>query len=135
MRKYGNPFNIKTEKMNLKTRPVIHTLEINASMSDAELFQNETLRPIIKMQHDLLIAVFNHLLISKKCDFDHLSEKQQLAFIESSFKKDMPFRNKVKGMIIGHFNADEYQSYILNEKEVDKRIIKIVEKRIVDELI
>lgn len=41
-----------------KERPVLEDL-IKDNMSALELFQNKTLRPVIKMQHDLLIASFN----------------------------------------------------------------------------
>ncbi len=38
-----------------KERPVLTNL-VNEGTSDIEKFQNEILRPIIKMQHELLIA-------------------------------------------------------------------------------
>ena len=36
-------------------RPEIKTIASTEGMSEEEKFQNETLRPIIKLQHDLLL--------------------------------------------------------------------------------
>ncbi len=44
-----------------KERPVLQDL-IKDNMSVIELFQNQTLRPVIKMQHDLLIASFKNYI-------------------------------------------------------------------------
>ena len=38
-------------------------------MSAIELFQNATLRPIIKMQHNLLIGSFKNYIQIRKIDF------------------------------------------------------------------
>jgi len=43
--------------MTKKERPILSDL-VNAGTSDVEKFQNEVIRPIIKMQHNLLIAFF-----------------------------------------------------------------------------
>ena len=37
-------------------RPIIHTIGSQENASKEEQFQNEVLRPIIKMQHDLIMA-------------------------------------------------------------------------------
>ena len=51
-------------------RPIIIGLDSKIPNSVEEKFQNETLRPIIKMQHDLLLKYFSSYLLSKKCYFD-----------------------------------------------------------------
>ena len=43
--------------MNNKVRPNLINL-INSNTSEIERFQNEVLRPIIKMQNNLLVAFF-----------------------------------------------------------------------------
>ena len=46
---------------NLKEiRPEIPQAKIHDNMSVEERFQNETLRPIIKLQNDLLIELFKN---------------------------------------------------------------------------
>ena len=39
-----------------KVRPILHNSLTEGDLKEEELFQNMVLRPIIKMQHDILIA-------------------------------------------------------------------------------
>ena len=59
-----------------KERPVIGEI-IKENMSDFELFQNTTIRPIIKMQHELLIAFLQNYLKKRKIDFSEISEEKK----------------------------------------------------------
>lgn len=100
-------------------------------MSSEELFQNKTLRPIIKMQHYLVIIVFSNYITKRKNVFYDLSLEKQLAYIDNAIHKDMKFRNSVKGMIIGQFTVEEYELYILNSSALNKRMMNIVKERLI----
>ncbi|EDP70897.1 glyoxalase family protein [Flavobacteriales bacterium ALC-1] len=121
----------RTEDL-LAIRPIISSAKVYDSMSSEELFQNKTLRPIIKMQHSLLIAVFNNYITKRKNVFYELSLPKQLAYIDNSIQKDMKFRNSVKGMIIGQFTVEEYELYIQNSSALNKRMMNIVKERLID---
>lgn len=118
----------------LAIRPVISSAKIYDSMSPDELFQNKTLRPIIKMQHDLFIAVFKNYIGKRKNVFYELSLTKQLAYIDNAIHKDMKFRNSVKGMIIGQFTEEEYTIYIQNSSALNKRMMNIVKERLIDSI-
>ncbi|MBC3846269.1 glyoxalase [Winogradskyella echinorum] len=121
----------RTEDL-LAIRPIIESAKIYDSMGSDELFQNKTLRPIIKMQHNLLIAVFNNYIAKRKNVFYDLSLPKQLAYIDNSIQKDMKFRNSIKGMIIGQFTVEEYELYIQNSSALNKRMMNIVKERLID---
>ena len=57
--------------MNKKERPILQDL-VNAGTSKTERFQNEVIRPIIKMQHNLLIVFFQDYTKQRKIDFVNL---------------------------------------------------------------
>ncbi|WP_422104508.1 glyoxalase [Winogradskyella sp.] len=118
----------------LAIRPVITSAKIYDSMSSDELFQNKTLRPIIKMQHDLFIAVFRNYINKHKNVFYELSLSKQLAYIDNAIHKDMKFRNSIKGMIIGQFTTEEYAIYIQNSSALNKRMMHIVKERLIDSI-
>ncbi|MEO1031220.1 MAG: glyoxalase [Bacteroidota bacterium] len=118
----------------LAIRPVITSAKIYDSMSSDELFQNKTLRPIIKMQHDLFIAVFMNYINKHKNVFYELSLSKQLAYIDNTIHKDMKFRNSIKGMIIGQFTTEEYAIYIQNSSALNKRMMHIVKERLIDSI-
>lgn len=116
----------------LSIRPTIASAKIYDSMSSEELFQNKTLRPIIKMQHHLLMAVFSNYIAKRKNVFYELSLPKQLAYIDNAIHKDMKFRNSIKGMIIGQFTVDEYALYIQNSSALNKRMMNITKERLIN---
>ncbi|MFK8006555.1 MAG: glyoxalase [Saprospiraceae bacterium] len=116
---------------NLKSlRPLIPTISEENITSDSEHFQNITLRPILKLQHDLLIQIFQQYVIHRKNVFQKLSPEKKLDYIENSIRKDLTFRSLLIGTVIGHFTLDEYQIYTQNENELKKRLINMSIERI-----
>jgi hypothetical protein len=98
--------------------------------SSDEKFQNETLRPILKLQNDLFIAVFINHISKHKNDFYTYSVEKKLLFIENSIQKDIKFRNALKGMVIGLFTTDEYATYIKNSSALNKRMMNMLIERL-----
>ena len=126
---------MESRKQNLlNIRPEILKAKINKSTSNDERFQNLTLRPIIKLQHDLLIEVFRNYISKHKNVFYELSLEKRLAYIENAIHKDMKFRNSVKGMVIGQFTIDEYKLYIKNSSALNKRMMNIVKERLLSNI-
>jgi hypothetical protein len=116
-----------------KERPVLQDL-IKENMSAVELFQNQTLRPVIKMQHDLLVSAFKNYIAKRKIDFLSLTAQKQRSKTKAVFVKDINYKNLTLGMIIGAFSADEFSYYGANPSEYNKRIIQIVVQRMQDSL-
>jgi hypothetical protein len=123
-----------TGRENLKRRPNITTIENNADTTREEQFQNDVLRPIIKMQHELLIAYFKNYITQKKLNFNGLPTFKQIEFIESFMKSDLGFRGELRGLVIGQFTMVEYEQYSTIKSEMNKRIINIIQQRILSNL-
>ena len=98
--------------------------------SSDELFQNEVLRPILKLQNDLFIASFINHLGKNRIDFNSFSVEKKLATIENAIQKDIKFRNALKGMIIALFTIDEYELYIKNSSSLNKRMMGMLIERL-----
>jgi|SRR5690554_1616782 len=109
-------------------RPEIPSAKINSAMCAEECFQNRTLRPVIKLQSDLLLAVFRNYIAKHKNVFYDLTLEKRLDYIENAIHKDMKFRNSLKGMIIGQFTMDEFDIYIQNSSALNKRMMDIVKE-------
>ena len=114
----------------LSLRPKISSSQINNTISSEEFFQNNTLRPIAKLQEDLLLAVFKNYAKKHKNVFYDLSIEKRLDYIENAIHKDMKFRNSLKGIVIGQFTIQEYNSYIENSSALNKRMMNIVKERL-----
>ena len=118
----------------LRIRPQIKKTQQFATTSADERFQNETIRPILKLQNPLLLAIFHNYIEKRKGVFYDLGVKKKLAYIENSLIKDQKFRNSVKGVIIGQFTVDEYQQYSLNSSSLNKRMMNMVIERLKDQV-
>jgi hypothetical protein len=117
----------------IKIRPVLN-LKKSSQITDEESFQNDTLRPIIKLQSPVLIETYRNYIIKHKNVFYELSNEKKLDYIENSINKNQKFRNLLKGMIIGLFTIEEYHIYKKNSSSLNKRIMNIVLKRLQDNL-
>jgi hypothetical protein len=103
-------------------------------MSDDERFQNETIRPILKLQNPLFILVFKNYIEKRKRVFYDLSLDKKMIYIESSIVKDQNFHNSLKGIIIGHFTVAEYRQYILHFSSLNKRMMNMLIKRLQNQI-
>jgi hypothetical protein len=103
---------------------------ISEQSSADEAFQNQVLRPILKLQNDLFIASFHNYVSKNKTDFYTFSIEKKLNTIENAIQKDIKFRNALKGMIIGLFSTAEYDLYIKNSSSLNKRMMSMLIERL-----
>lgn len=116
----------------LQIRPEISSAIVSEDMRPDEKFQNKTLRPVIKLQNDLLLEVFRNYIQKHKNVFQSMTVDRKLLYIENAIQKDIKFRNSLKGMVIGQFTIEEYQFYITNSSALNKRMMNLVKERIQD---
>jgi hypothetical protein len=111
-------------------RPEIPSARVSENMSLDEQFQNKTLRPIAKLQDELLLEVFRNYTKKHKNKFYELKLEQRFIYIENAIQKDIKFRNSLKGIVIGQFTLEEYAAYIKNSSALNKRMMNIVKERL-----
>jgi len=107
---------------------------ITPESSSEEIFQNQTLRPILKIQNDLFLVVFKNYITKQKVDFSSFSPEKKMQFIENAIQRDVKFRNSLKGMIIGFFTLLEYEEYILNSSNLNKRMMNLLIERLKNQI-
>ncbi len=93
------------------------------------------LRPVIKMQHDVLILRVKSYFLSKKVVFHLMDKQKRVSAIESAFQNDNPFKKEIQGMILGQLTKEEFLTYLKSERSMNKRIIQIVRNRMLDSLL
>jgi hypothetical protein len=124
-----NQRNVDLEKMRGETFGLISdqsTLE--------ETFQNQVLRPILKLQNELILAIFQNYMQTNKINLQaHAIENQRL-IIANSIQKDLQFNNVLKGLVIGLFTIEEYEVYIQHTTAINKRIIQLIIERIYSQI-
>jgi hypothetical protein len=112
-------------------RPIIETLR-TTDVSPIEQFQNECLRPIIKMQHDVLIG-----LVKSQPNFDEMLHKKGslLQFqdkIRTFIVKQPALKHLLIGMVLAMFTVEEMETYIKHATDFNKRISGMICQRISD---
>jgi hypothetical protein len=122
------------EAQMIAQRPELPNARLTEGMSPDERFQNLTLRPIAKYQHDLLIDVFKNYIVKRKNVFHGLKADKRVDYIENAVNRDQKFRNMLKGIIIGQFTLQEYQIYIKNSSALNKRMMNIVRERLISDI-
>ena len=108
--------------------------ELHPQSSSEEIFQNQTIRPVLKLQNDLFIESFINYANKQKGYFFNLTTDKKLQYIDNALHKDIKFRNALKGMIIALFTVDEYKEYIKNSSNLNKRMMNLLIERLKDQV-
>ena len=100
-----------------------------------EQFQNTTIRPILKYQHTILIVFFNanvHVQYIVSTNYSKLKKQNQVKLFVS---KQLAFRAQLLGMVSGLFTDAEFDFYLSEKVNIDKRITNMILERFYSTLI
>lgn len=112
-----------------KLRPIISSIETGRAVTEAELFQNEVLRPILKFQNNLIQQLFKNK--SRLENLSVLSKSDQRKRIQNALEKNTELRHQLTGVIVGLFTIDELNTYLENEAELKRRIKTMLVERLI----
>jgi hypothetical protein len=116
-----------TKRLNL--RETIATKELENSTPE-ERFQTLSLRPILKLQNELLLGLFRNHISESKNTFYSLSLENKVLFIENSLQKNIVLKNKLLGVALGMFTMEEFAVYSDKSSLYNKRIMSLIVERI-----
>ena len=106
------------------------SLPIYENSSETEIFQNQVLRPVLKLQNEIYLMLFRDYALRKISDFNYLKTEKKLSFIDQSLQNDNVLRNTFIGMTIGMLTSDEITIYLSDTKSYNKRIIVMLSERL-----
>tara|TARA_B110000438_G_C15527434_1_gene526959 strand:+ start:309 stop:677 length:369 start_codon:yes stop_codon:yes gene_type:complete len=118
------------ENPKKQLRPEILSIIKTENFSPLEKFQNEILRPIIKLQHELILTCFEHYLKQNKIKIIELNKTQKTDLMNKLFKSDTRLKNDFRGLIIGLFTLEEYKEYLTLSSQLNKRINNMIRQKI-----
>jgi hypothetical protein len=113
-------------------RPTIAITTENSN--PIEVFQSNSLRPILKFQNELLLTIFNNYILDNKIHFSELKEEKKKEFIFNHFKNNQTSKLFYLGIIIGMFTKEEYTFYTTNKQEINKCITSMLIERLSSQL-
>jgi hypothetical protein len=102
--------------------------------SEEEVFQNTTLRPILKLQNDLIVLVFQNYVNQIKLPFNGFTVEKKMSSIATIISKDIQLQNTLKGIVIGLFTTEEYHYYSKTISNSNKRIKGMLIERLQSQL-
>ena len=100
-----------------------------------EQFQNTAIRPILKYQHSILIVFFNsnvHVQYIVSANSSLLKKQNQLKLFVS---KQLAFRAQLLGIVTGLFTELEFEFYLSEKVNIDKRITNMILERFFSTLV
>ena len=117
----------------LRARPTLNfaTLEGQAMLN----FQNQCLRPILKLQNDLLKLRFSTDNFTVKSSFARMIPFDQQQYIRHRLKTDKKLQREVIGLITGLLTIEEYAYYLNHSEEINKRILTMTIERLIDQVV
>lgn len=116
------------DKARLALRP---QLDLAPASAPDEKFQNDTLRPVLKLQHALILAVFQAFLAKRKVSLDQLPAAQRSAKIKDFLTRDHRLRDRLFGLALGQFTLPEMEVYLANESTLNRRLTNLLVERLV----
>lgn len=119
---------MNTNERPVPVRPLIPTEP--TAVSPAEQFQNQTIRPILKLLDDSIQTLWQHHWPKRKTPFDRFNRQEKMAHIERAVREDTRLRLTLVGMVLGHFTPDEWAQFTADEAEITRRIGSLVTQRL-----
>lgn len=116
----------------MEIRPELNLEE--SALNDAGKFQAEVLRPILKFQNGIIVAQFKEYIKKFKPAFNAYNLKVQQNYVSDVMKSDPRIRNSLIASVVSVMTLEEYNFYVENKNECNKRIITLLIKRIQDHL-
>ncbi len=114
----------------LKLRPEIITDHTKTSLAE-ESFQNLTLRPILKLQNELILKLTNKHLAKFIID---KSNEESIKIIETRLAEQV-IKQQLIGLTIGLFTTEEFEFYLLNQSSINKRISQLIIQRVCSQIL
>lgn len=105
----------------------------SGNSTDEEVFQNEVLRPILKFQNEIILAIFRDYIDRKKINLKQLTSFTRRELVQNCLSKDIAFKNSLKGCVIGFLTKEELGFYLNNQKNLNKRLISMLRERILSQ--
>jgi hypothetical protein len=93
-----------------------------------EQFQNECLRPILKFQNNVIIALFKAQIQATEIPVKGTALEN---FVKLRMQKDTVLRNSLVGLVLALITLEELTFYFDHKSDLNKRIVAMLCQRIV----
>jgi hypothetical protein len=114
----------------LALRPAVVVAETTDAATTVGAFLHATLRPVLKLQNDLLLAVVADFVRDHHIPLRPTDQHHQLSEL---LARNTKLRYTVVGLITGVFTADEHAFYRQHRPELNRRLLEMAQRRVLDQ--
>ncbi len=111
-------------------RPEIASADPELATTDAEAFVHRTLRPVLKLQNDALLALVAAHVRGLVKGFATFAPDDRRARLDALLRSDSRLKRTLVGVVLGALTADELAFALRHEAEVRRRIVALVAERV-----
>lgn len=122
------------DQILMSLRPTISRIDLEKVSQPEESFQNRTLRPILKLQQNVIIELVKSYLCQHKAKYAVMPLHEKIKLIESVLQKDLKLKSTLQGIVIGQFTLLELKEFNSNSQNLSKRIAHLLQQRIIDSI-
>lgn len=123
---------LRPDQELMDMRPALNLPDVGFNQA-IEGFQNDVLRPVLKMQHKLILALLHDAPYFRKYVSTAKDREEYLRLSIKWLSENPLTKQRLIGSVIGLLTLDEYQRYLPNAKELDKRIAAMMAQRATDD--
>jgi catechol 2,3-dioxygenase-like lactoylglutathione lyase family enzyme len=105
-----------------------------ADSRPVERFQNETLRPILKLLNPTILRLVAARLARYGVGFAGMDRSDQRDRLRNLIKEDGRLKRTLLGMVVGHLTEDELTTYLDHKDEVRRRTVPMLLARAQDQI-
>ena len=115
----------------LALRPAVPTEPAEPGTIGA--FLHTTLRPVLKLQNDLLLAAVADFVRDHHIPLANASDADRQRLLTELLARNTKLRYTVVGLITGLFTAGEYAFYRPHRPELNRRLLDLARQRVLDQ--
>lgn len=116
----------------LALRPTVDA-DPEAAASPAEAFLHRTLRPILKLQNDTLLALVAHDVAARVPGFEGFAPDDRRQRLAATLRSDSRLKRLLLGAVLGMMTADELAFALGHQAEVRRRAVALLAERVVSQ--
>ncbi len=111
-------------------RPAVPAADLTLPHSPVEAFLHSTLRPVLKLQNDVLLALVAHDVAKRVPGFARFALDDARERLVALLRTDSRLKRTLVGVVLGMLTADELSFALAHEAEVRRRIVALVAERV-----